>query len=126
MKPLVISKTRFFAWLVATAIGFTLYTIKGEVPLIVGSLILCLSSFWLRPRSARRRRLTYLGFFPLAVFLSLLIVAILGISRVIPLHYGEMAARALRHPGFLLPFWLLMAFTAYRQFQCTDGPAQSH
>lgn len=126
MKPLVISKTRFIAWLVATAIGFSLYTIKGEVPLIVGSLILCLSSFWLPPRSARRRRRTYLDFFPLAVVLLLGIVGILGISRVIPLHYGQMAGGALRHPGFLLPYWMLLVFGAYRRFQCTDDPSQSH
>jgi len=124
MKPLLIPKTRFIAWLVATAIGFSLLTIKGEVPLLLGSLLLSSSSFLVMTRSERRRRPTKLDYLLGAAVLLLFLTVILALSRLIPLHYGQMALSVLRHPAFLIPLWMLLALSIHRRLERTEG--QSH
>lgn len=117
MKLTPITTKQFIWWLAVTGFGVILWIVVPEPLFALASGVLSVSPFILQTPAERHQPLGKKQVIQIVCILAVFIVAALALRRWIPDERGHAIVRFMKHPGFILPVWLLGIWQTYRRWR---------
>ncbi len=125
MKPIVLTKKQFVMWLIVTAGALTLFMLGDDSLATIAFGILAFSQFIIMTPAERSRPLARRDFLLITIVLLAFVCIGLVIGRVIPKGQEEAVVRFMRHPAFVIPFWVLCVWMIYRRWRLPQAEGQN-